>query len=151
MTAAVETAIIMITIIIIVLFEEMHMVKHSKQRDAIIDKLSGRRDHPTAETLYRELKLDNPSLSLATVYRNLKQLESWGDIVSISTSGASRYDFNTRPHSHFFCIECGAVCDLDDDNEEFVRMADKKYDGTVLSCSANFFGICPECLSKVKG
>ena len=39
-----------------------------------------------------------PNLSIATVYRNLKQLEGMGEISTIITDGATRYDYNVKPH-----------------------------------------------------
>jgi Fur family peroxide stress response transcriptional regulator len=122
------------------------MVKRSRQRDAIKARLTGRDDHPTAETLYNELKEDLPSLSLATVYRNLHQLESWGEISTINLGGATRYDYDTRPHSHFYCTECGRLMDLDDDNERIVRMGQERFPGRIMGCASNYFGLCPDCM-----
>ena len=99
------------------------MVKYSRQREAIRNRLAGRLDHPTAETLYAELKNDYPNLSLATVYRNLKQMAENGEIGSFSTESATRYDPNTMPHSHFFCKKCGCVLDIDEDGAAVARMA----------------------------
>ncbi len=124
------------------------MARHSRKRDAIMNSLSGRTDHPTAETLYSELKDDIPDLSLATVYRNLKQLEEWGEVVCITTDGAARYDYNVRPHSHFFCRICGSVSDLDYDNDSILAIGRKSCSGIVEACSSNFYGVCQDCLKK---
>jgi Fur family peroxide stress response transcriptional regulator len=123
-------------------------VKRSKQRDAVISQLSNRGDHPTAETLYNELKESMPNLSLATVYRNLRQLESWGEISSIASDGATRFDHDPRPHSHFFCTECGGVTDLDDDNESIVRLGQERFPGKIMGCYSNYYGICQNCLKR---
>jgi len=123
--------------------------KHSKQRDAIYRKVCGREDHPTAETLYNELKEEIPNISLATVYRNLKQLESWGQISTVVSDGATRYDHNPEPHSHFFCTECGAVMNLDDDHERIVKLAQEGFEGKILGCYSNYYGICPACSGKL--
>ena len=88
------------------------MTRYSRQREAIRKQLSNRGDHPTAETLYAELKQDFPELSLATVYRNLGQLVSWGEVARIDAYGAARFDWVVEPHSHFFCRGCGCVIDL---------------------------------------
>ena len=53
------------------------MLKHSKQRDAIEQFLATRYDHPTAETVYLNLREDYPKISLATVYRNLSLLAAF--------------------------------------------------------------------------
>ena len=124
------------------------MIKYSKQRQAIKDQLLNRGDHPTAETLYSELKPSMPNLSIATVYRNLKQLEDMGEVSAIITDGATRYDYNVKPHAHFFCNRCGAVLDLDADNNRIVEIGRKNFVGTIEGCEVNFYGICPECMSN---
>lgn len=126
------------------------MIRYSRQREAIKNQLSDRYDHPTAETIYAELKKEYPNLSVATVYRNLKQLEEWGEIVSITTDGATRYDYNISPHSHFFCRKCGSVLDIKDNVEEVKNIAQSGFDGTIESCSTCYYGICPECAGKEK-
>jgi Fur family peroxide stress response transcriptional regulator len=125
-----------------------YMIKHSRNRDAILRQLSGRNDHPTAEMLYNELKPEIPNLSLGTVYRNLKQLVSMGEIQVINSEGASRYDWNPHPHSHFFCMRCGSVKDIDDDNEDIVKLGQKEFRGKIYGCWSNYYGICEECLMK---
>ena len=50
------------------------MIKRSRQREAIRQCLTGRYDHPTAETVYMSIKDEFPNISLGTVYRNLSLL-----------------------------------------------------------------------------
>lgn len=126
------------------------MTKFSRQREAIKNQLSCRYDHPTAETLYSELKETIPNLSIATVYRNLKQLEEWGEVVAITTDGATRYDANTHPHSHFFCRSCGSVIDLDCDNSEILEIGRRAGLHGVEGCSANFYGVCSDCCQSIR-
>ncbi|MDD5822868.1 MAG: transcriptional repressor [Firmicutes bacterium] len=124
-------------------------MRRSGKRDAILKQLSCRSDHPTAETLYAELKPEIPDLSLATVYRNLKQLEEKGVVMSIPNGGATRYDAKTELHSHFFCRHCGAVLDLDHDSEDVLAIGQKNFSGLVEECSPNFFGLCPLCVQSL--
>ena len=46
----------MIIVIITIIKKGGFMLKHSKQRDAIFLFLADRKDHPTAETIYLEIK-----------------------------------------------------------------------------------------------
>lgn len=124
------------------------MIKYSKQRQAIKNQLLNRGDHPTAETLYSELKPSMPNLSIATVYRNLKQLEGMGEISTIITDGATRYDYNVKPHAHFFCNKCGAVLDIDTDKDKVVKIGQENFSGSIEGCEVNFYGICPACMTK---
>ena len=46
-------------------------LKHSKQRDSILEFLAARKDHPTADVVYMNVREQLPNISLGTVYRNL--------------------------------------------------------------------------------
>ena len=63
------------------------MIKHSRQRDAIRQNLINRYDHPTAETVYMDIKEDFPNISLGTVYRNLSLLADLGEIQGCNSFG----------------------------------------------------------------
>ncbi|HHW95380.1 MAG TPA: transcriptional repressor [Mogibacterium sp.] len=122
--------------------------KFSRQREAIRKKLHGRYDHPTAETLYLELKEEFPSLSVATVYRNLNRMVERGEIARISLNGPARFDHNPEPHSHFFCKACGCVLDMPDNNTEMLITVQKEFEGRIESCSSQFYGICSNCMKE---
>ncbi len=49
------------------------MIKYSRQREAIVQYLTGRTDHPSAESVYQALRQTHPNISLGTIYRNLEQ------------------------------------------------------------------------------
>ena len=63
------------------------MIKRSRQREAIRQCLTGRYDHPTAETVYMSIKDEFPNISLGTVYRNLSLLSDLGEVQKITVSG----------------------------------------------------------------
>ena len=56
----------------------MSTLKYSRQRESIKNFLAGRKDHPTAETIYSSLRQEQPRISLGTVYRNLSLLTELG-------------------------------------------------------------------------
>lgn len=123
------------------------MLKHSKQRDAIKTFLSGRYDHPTAETVYLGIKEGIPNISLGTVYRNLSLLSDLGEIQKLSTGiGPDRFDGNPAPHYHFICRQCGSVLDLAVDGLEHINvLANQGFDGEIDGHVAYFFGKCANC------
>ena len=89
--------------------------KHFKKRDAILDYLRQSKAHPSAETIYTDLKPQIPDLAMGTVYRNLTLFKQKGLVSSVATvSGVERFDANTQPHVHFICSGCDAVIDLHD-------------------------------------
>ncbi len=128
----------------------MPAIKRSKQRDAIIDFLSSRTDHPTADIVYVNIRKQFPNISLGTVYRNLSLLAQLGEIQKISTgTGADRFDWNTTPHYHFICTDCGSVIDLEVDALNIIKdISSISFDGQIEGHVAYFYGKCPECLKK---
>lgn len=84
------------------------------QRMAICEALSTRFDHPTAQSLYDELKDEYPSLSLTTVYQTLDTLLRIGAITSLGTAGDDtvHFEVNIDPHINLACLTCHRICDL---------------------------------------
>ena len=127
------------------------MVKHSRQRDAIMENLCSRFDHPTAEDIYFSLKPEMPALSLATVYRNLAQLESDGKILRIESGTTKRFDGNTNLHYHLSCLGCGGVYDVFMDNDcGLCQKATEVIDGKIVSHSVLFTGYCSSCSKQAE-
>ena len=126
-------------------------LKHSRQRDAIAENLRHRKDHPTADMIYKDIRNVYPNISLGTVYRNLSLLVELGEAKKITTgTGAEHYDGDTRPHNHFICRSCGNVLDMKDfiDCSKIKLLAADQFDGQIEDCSILFYGVCGECLKK---
>lgn len=126
------------------------MIKYSRQRESIKNFLENRYDHPTAETVYANIRQEYPNISLGTVYRNLALLSELGEIQKISTGiGPDRFDGNPRSHYHFFCRKCGSVLDLKMENIDHINtIAGASFDGTIEGHITHFYGLCPECTKK---
>ena len=65
------------------------MKNYSKQRQLILDTLKNKVDHPTAETLYKDVKNQMPEIGIATVYRNLAALCDAGEVVKLKSKCSS--------------------------------------------------------------
>ncbi len=92
----------------------MAALKYSRQREMIKEFLMTRKDHPTADIVYMNVRRQNPNISLGTVYRNLTLLADIGEIARLRVGdGVDHFDADTSPHYHFVCTECGAVIDLE--------------------------------------
>lgn len=128
----------------------MAALKHSKQRDCIKDFLACRTDHPTADTIYMNIREQFPNISLGTVYRNLALLSDLGEITKICTDGgADRFDGNTTRHHHFICTNCHRVIDLDMPCiDSIMETAQNCCCGEVQNYIAHFYGICSDCIEK---
>jgi len=121
--------------------------RYSRQREAIMNALAKTKLHPSAETLYAQLKGENPGLSLGTVYRNLKQLENNGKILRMSFE-VERYDANTEPHVHLKCSDCGGLFDIEPNEGQQPSLPAEK-DGFLLEKrEIVYYGKCPRCNKK---
>lgn len=127
-------------------------LNYSRQREAIVSFLKTRKDHPTAEVVYQNVRLDYPKISLGTVYRNLTLLSERGDILRLEMGdGVDHFDATTLPHNHFICKDCGAVIDLEmNDFSEINALASAHFKGLIQGHMTYFYGICPACLDQDK-
>lgn len=125
-------------------------VKYSRQRQMIYNFLMTRKDHPTADVVYQNIRQEYPNISLGTVYRNLTLLTDRGDILRLQVGdGVDHFDADTSRHCHFVCSDCGSVTDMYlDCLEEMLAKAQQKFDGRIDSQSTFFYGICKKCLDK---
>ncbi len=125
-------------------------MRFSKQRENVKNGLEKFCIHPTAEELYMHLKPQNPSLSLATVYRNLNQLAGCGSIKKIDgLSGQVHYDHNTCEHFHMICDTCGKIFDLPPkmaDSLKNVLKSQNEFE--IISYDIIVKGLCSECKNK---
>lgn len=126
-------------------------MKYSRQREAIKEFLMTRTDHPTAETVYLNVRENNPKISLGTVYRNLSLLVSLGEVQKICCGdGVERYDANVGPHYHYHCTTCGCVMDIPTSQISTSEvLLPKEFSEEVEGYTILFHGTCRECRRKV--
>lgn len=129
----------------------MAATKYSRQRASIKDYLARTKEHPTADTIYMNIKLIYPNISLGTVYRNLNLLSDSGEILKISCGdGSDRFDGNPNPHNHFICKECNHVYDLEMESIDHIReIANVNFNGIIEGHKTYFYGRCHDCLDKI--
>lgn len=127
------------------------------QRDTIqgalvLDTVNKLRTHPTAEEIYTDISVSYPSISKATVYRNLNKLSEEGKIKKIQIPGkAERFDFRLDEHFHILCENCGKVSDVKLSNIPDLEKNIKDSQGyQINSVGIIFKGVCPKCLKNNK-
>ena len=126
-------------------------MRYSHQRERIFRAVSERCDHPTANMVYEQLKLEMPRLSLGTVYRNLNQLADAGRLKKIPLAdGSCRFDKTKEAHSHIVCDMCGAVADVYLPSFETLERTIVSETGYELrSYDVVLRGLCADCLMQV--
>ncbi|MDO4332808.1 MAG: transcriptional repressor [Eubacteriales bacterium] len=129
----------------------MPALKYSRQREAIKNFLKTRRDHPTADVVYHSVRNEFPNISLGTVYRNLTLLADIGEITRLRVGdGVDHFDYDTSPHCHFVCSECGRVIDLHAVPALSINeLNGKNFDGNLIAGHVTwFYGTCSCCRQK---
>ncbi len=125
-------------------------IKYSRQRQLIKDFLMTRKDHPTADVVYMNVRQKYPNISLGTVYRNLSLLSELGEIRRLRLGdGIDHYDADTSDHYHVICTQCGGVSDVKADGiGDILGNANIEYDGEIQGHVTYFYGICEKCLKS---
>lgn len=122
--------------------------RNTIQRALVLEAVRSLHTHPTSADVYEAVRERHPSISRATVYRNLALLAERGDVLRVEVpNGADRYDFNTTPHHHVKCTSCGFVDDVMMQSSDDLLAQVKDARGFQLAgYHVIFEGLCPHCL-----
>ena len=124
----------------------MECKRYSRQREAILQNLQSRTDHPSADMVYESIRQRIPNISLGTVYRNLHSLSENGSILRFTVEGKERFDGNITPHIHFVCNQCGTIHDaFDTCVDDFIAQVSALLGCTVNGANLVFQGKCSIC------
>lgn len=122
--------------------------KITPQRLAIAKILAKSEGHPSVEDIHDQIQRDFPTMSLATVYRNIVLIKSIGEVLELGfPDGSNRYDGNKpAPHPHVICIKCKHIVDADMDSlDEMKRKVSVETNFQILNHRLDFFGVCADC------
>ena len=125
--------------------------KLTPQRLAIAKVLASSDGHPNIETIHKQLQGRFPTMSLATVYKNIVLLKSFGEILELGfPDGSNRYDGNKpTPHPHVICVKCKKIVDPDLDSlDEMTKEVALETNFKILNHRLDFFGICSNCMAE---
>ena len=128
-------------------------IKLTHQRLEIFRAIAATDQHPDAETVWRIVRAQIPTLSLATVYRTLWLLADVGLVSTVVPGGDRvRFDANLDPHAHYVCIRCGVTRDLAAPDDELRRISEQASRfGSVVATAIQVRGICERCAGVDSG
>ncbi|WP_457561348.1 Fur family transcriptional regulator [Caminibacter sp.] len=122
------------------LLEESNL-KTTPQRLAILKELD-KKGHASIEEIYEDIKEMFPSISLATIYKNINALKEENVISEVCLHQKPKFEITKEPHAHFICKKCGVIEDVP--FEEIInKEIEKMYPNSQKELY--IYGICKKC------
>ena len=126
-------------------------LKATFQRMNILENI-GMYGHMSIDSIYAEVIKTHPSLSLATVYKNIILMVEKGVLVEVPITGKkSKYELIKEDHIHLVCTECGEVEDKPQHSVAdalFTSMTEQE-NFTLSKQQINLYGVCTHCQEAV--
>lgn len=121
--------------------------RNTIQRTLVLDAARQLHNHATAEEIYQSVVKLHPSVSRATVYRNLSRLVDDGEIRRLEIPNEpDRFDHLCHQHYHVKCVKCQRIFDVDMEYLGEIESKIKDSHGfDIVGHDLVFWGICPEC------
>ncbi len=120
------------------------------QRQIVYEAVIASHGHYSPEQVYASVRKRIPSISLATVYNNLRLFVERGLLREVSPHASTLLvDGNLKPHHHLVCSRCKAVQDIEADFIDLKRLSPHVPDGFDLTQPVvEVFGLCRRCSAK---
>jgi Fe2+ or Zn2+ uptake regulation protein len=130
------------------LLKEYHL-KVTPQRLKIITILE-EYGHLNIEELYQHMLKEFPNVSLATIYKNINQMEESGLVQEVKLPHIkSVYELTKTPHLHVVCQLCQKVEDVIVKTDKIVKDAEVVSGYHVQKSFITLSGICPTCQKHI--
>ncbi len=124
-------------------------MRNTKQKKLVYEIVTSSKSHLTAYEIYNQAKKAIPSISLGTVYRNLKDLCAARQIKRITTKeGTDHFDSLNYDHQHFICSNCGVIIDVF--NSKCIYEKEELKYFQIEHIDITFSGLCNDCLEGGK-
>lgn len=126
---------------------EDHSLKHTKQREAILEVFLEVEGHITGEDLHQRVKERHPGIGYTTVYRTMKLLCEAGLASERHfDDGVTRYEVEHEHHDHLVCVRCGKIVEfecsmIESAQDDIVN----RYGFRLLRHRHELYGHCPGC------
>jgi Fe2+ or Zn2+ uptake regulation protein len=120
------------------------------QRQVIYEAVVSSREHPTPEWIYEQVRQRIPSISLGTIYKNVRTFLEAGVLREVTIHhGSQRLESNMTPHHHLVCSSCKAIFDIDESAVEPVQFPKSELPAgfSIQQCRVEFVGLCKSCQS----
>lgn len=134
--------------------EKLKGCRASKNRDEVLEILNKQTCPLTIDELYEKIKVDNPTMSLSTVYRIIDKLVNLkvARKAVILDDNKARYEIATRHHHHYMiCTKCKKMIPIDCcPIEDFEKNLENTTGFNITGHKFELYGECKSCLEKEK-
>ena len=118
-------------------------LKATIQRTSILKSID-QAGHINIDDIYEDVKEQYPTLSLATIYKNIILMQQNDVIIEVPMNGEkSKFELKKDDHIHLICQGCGEIQDK--------QITQKAHDALVIenfqlnSSQINLYGLCQKC------
>ena len=127
-----------------------HGLAATHQRRVIYETVMSLHGHPNPELIYEGVRKKIPTISLATVYKNVRTFLDSGMLREVSFHhGSLRVEPNEHEHHHLVCVRCKQITDLDAESLGPVRVKERLPRGfQVTRITIDVLGVCAACAAK---
>ncbi len=116
-------------------------LKTTPQRLAILKEID-KKGHANIDEIYTSVKKSFPSISLATIYKNIISLKDANILSEVCSPSKNKFEIIKEPHAHFICKKCNFIEDIP--IEDTINEAiEKKYPDSRKEIY--IYGICNRC------
>ena len=120
-------------------------LKVTPQRVAIVEELY-KNGHMNIDDLYKKLLSKFPSVSLATIYKNINAMIEKVFLSEVKIPNSkSVYELVKTEHAHLVCSCCGAIEDVTLDASSLLNEVSTLSSFKIDSTNIVLSGICPKC------
>ena len=120
-------------------------LKVTPQRVAIVEELF-KNGHMNIDDLYKKLLSKFPSVSLATIYKNINAMVEKVFLSEVKIPNSkSVYELVKAEHAHLVCSCCGNIEDIMLDPSSIINEVSTLSTFKIDSTNIVLSGICPKC------
>ena len=120
-------------------------LKVTPQRVAIVEELY-KNGHMNIDDLYKKLLSKFPSVSLATIYKNINAMVEKVFLSEVKIPNSkSVYELIKTEHAHLVCSKCGSIEDIILDATSLLNEASTLSSFKIISADIVLSGTCSKC------
>ena len=129
-----------------------HGLRSTEQRRVVTEMFFASDGHLSIEDLLDQVRVSEPGIGYATVYRTLKLMKDRGLAFERHFGdGVSRYEvaWEDEHHDHLICLECQKIIEFEDEGIEALQHAVAAKRGfKLIRHKLELYGVCSDCQAR---